>query len=108
MFSGASMTMGSSRKFRLTNDQYAAQITSKGNLELRQRPPRSDKSKRSPRETIPIKVVPKGLRSYDKDDAEFFLDLLPPSRRATGSPRSSISGKLASKSQNPTRRSGLV
>jgi len=35
---------------------------------------------------IPIKAVPKGLRSYDKDDAGFFLDLLPPPRRADGLP----------------------
>lgn len=64
-------------KVPLTNDQYAAQITSKGCLELSHRPPRTDKSKRSPREAIPIKVVPKGLRSFDKNDADHFLELLP-------------------------------
>ena len=35
-------------------------------------------SRASDSSQTPIKVVPKGLRSYDKDDAGFFLDLLPP------------------------------
>src|SRR5271157_1230659 len=70
-------------KVRLTTGQYAAQITSKGILELSQRP-LPDESKRSGEAPRTIKVVPKGLRSYDKDDAGFFLDLLPPPRRADG------------------------
>ena len=35
-----------------------------------------------------IKIVPKGLRSYDEDDADFFLELLPGPRRADGLPES--------------------
>ena len=35
-----------------------------------------------------IKVVPKGLRSYDEHDADFFLDLLPGPRRSDGLPES--------------------
>src|SRR5271157_1846874 len=72
-------------KVRLTTGQYAAQITSKGILELSQRP-LPDESKRSGEAPRTIKVVPKGLRSYDKDDAGFFLELLPPARRADGLP----------------------
>ena len=26
---------------------------------------------------MPIKIVPKGLRSFDEQDADFFLELLP-------------------------------
>ena len=33
-----------------------------------------------------IKIVPKGLRSFDEHDADFFLDLLPPPRRPDGLP----------------------
>ena len=43
-------------------------------------------SRASDSSQIPFKVVPKGLRSYDKDDAGFFLDLLPRPRRADGLP----------------------
>ena len=94
-------------KVRLTTGQYAAQITPKGILELSQRP-LPDESKRSGEAPRTIKVVPKGLRSYDKDDSGFFLDMLPRLAGPTGSLRSSISGKLASKSRNPTRCSGWV
>ena len=33
-----------------------------------------------------LKVVPKGLRSFDRDDADFFLDLLPGPRSRDGLP----------------------
>jgi serine/threonine protein kinase/formylglycine-generating enzyme required for sulfatase activity len=36
----------------------------------------------------PVKVVPKGLRSFDAHDADFFLDLLPGSRDRVGLPDS--------------------
>lgn len=36
----------------------------------------------------PVQVVPRGLRSYDADDADFFLDLLPGSRSRFGLPES--------------------
>jgi hypothetical protein len=35
-----------------------------------------------------IKIVPKGLRSFDADDADFFLDLLPGPRNRDGLPES--------------------
>ena len=59
-------------RVRLIGGQYAAQITCKGMLELSERP-LPDESKRSGEAPRTIKVVPKGLRSYDKDDAGFFL-----------------------------------
>lgn len=35
-----------------------------------------------------IRIVPKGLRSYERDDANFFLELLPGPRDRTGVPES--------------------
>lgn len=35
-----------------------------------------------------LQIVPKGLRSFDADDAEFFLDLLPGPRNRNGLPES--------------------
>ena len=64
-------------KVRLSDDHYAAQITSNGILELSQRSPLPDGSKKNRIEAIPIKVVPKGLLSFDKNDADHFLELLP-------------------------------
>lgn len=34
----------------------------------------------------PVRIVPRGLQSYDADDAEFFLDLLPGTRSRDGLP----------------------
>ncbi len=70
----------------LTTGKCAAQITDRGLLELRQLSPHLDGSKGEPRKPIPIKVVPKGLRSFDAEDKDFFLDLLPGPRRADGLP----------------------
>jgi formylglycine-generating enzyme required for sulfatase activity len=42
----------------------------------------------SPSNTPPIKVVPKGLRSFDAQDADFFLELLPGPRDREGLPDS--------------------
>lgn len=37
-------------------------------------------------ESIHLQIVPKGLRSFDADDADFFLDLLPGPRSRNGLP----------------------
>ena len=37
---------------------------------------------------LPIKIVPKGLRSFDAHDADFFLELLPGPRDRDGLPDS--------------------
>jgi eukaryotic-like serine/threonine-protein kinase len=41
-----------------------------------------------PSESRPIKIVPKGLRSFDAHDADFFLELLPGPRDRDGLPDS--------------------
>ncbi len=38
--------------------------------------------------TLPVKIVPKGLRSFDAGDADFFLELLPGPRDRHGLPES--------------------
>jgi serine/threonine protein kinase/formylglycine-generating enzyme required for sulfatase activity len=43
-------------------------------------------SKPSDSDQRPIKIVPKGLRSFDEHDAEFFLELLPGPRDRDGLP----------------------
>ncbi len=40
----------------------------------------------TPSESQPIKIVPKGLRSFDAHDADFFLELLPGPRDRSGLP----------------------
>jgi eukaryotic-like serine/threonine-protein kinase len=42
----------------------------------------------SPSDSQPIKIVPKGLRSFDAHDADFFLELLPGPRDRNGLPDS--------------------
>ena len=42
----------------------------------------------SPSDSQPIKIVPKGLRSFDAHDADFFLELLPGPRDREGLPDS--------------------
>jgi WD40 repeat protein len=37
---------------------------------------------------IPVKIVPKGLRSFESEDADFFLELLPGARDRDGLPES--------------------
>ena len=48
-------------------------------------PPTDQKSDSEER---PIKIVPKGLRSFDQQDADFFLELLPGPRDRDGLPES--------------------
>ena len=38
--------------------------------------------------TLPSRIVPKGLRSFDAQDADFFLELLPGPRDREGLPES--------------------
>ena len=91
-------------KVRLITDQYAAQITSKGLLELSQRIPPPDESKKNRiKEAIPIKVVPKGLRSFDAEDKDFFLELLPGPRRGDGLPESVHFWKVRIEEMDPDK-----
>ena len=45
-------------------------------------------SKQSDSDHQPVKIVPKGLRSFDEHDADFFLELLPGPRDRHGLPES--------------------
>jgi eukaryotic-like serine/threonine-protein kinase len=54
-------------------------------LEVAPLPPTSRPSESDQR---PIKIVPKGLRSFDEHDADFFLELLPGPRDRDGLPES--------------------
>src|SRR6202022_55481 len=42
----------------------------------------------TPARSPPVRIVPKGLRSYDAQDADFFLELLPGPRDRDGLPES--------------------
>jgi hypothetical protein len=63
---------------------YSAYITAKGRQELRRSPVISSEE----RAGSPLKIVPKGLRSFDAEDKDFFLELLPGPRRGDGLPES--------------------
>ena len=52
-----------------------------------------------------IKIVPKGLRSFDEHDADFFLELLPGPRDRDGLPDSIRFWKTQSSRSTPTRPS---
>ena len=58
----------------------------------------------------PIKIVPKGLRSFDEHDADFFLELLPGPRDRYGLPGSIRFWKTQIESTDPDRtfRVGLI
>jgi eukaryotic-like serine/threonine-protein kinase len=60
-----------------------------GQLPARQRQPESTRTVRADQSPDrSITVVPKGLRSFDAHDADFFLDLLPGPRNKDGLPES--------------------
>ncbi len=90
---------------RLEDHSYQAGIEAKGRLLLsqRKRPPEEPKPK-------PIKIVPKGLRSFDAEDKDFFLELLPGPRRGDGLPESVHFWKLRIEEmdQDKTFRVGYI
>ncbi len=45
-------------------------------------------SRKTDSDDRPVKIVPKGLRAFDEDDADFFLELLPGPRDRDGLPES--------------------
>jgi eukaryotic-like serine/threonine-protein kinase len=67
-------------------------------------------SRRSDSDHRPIKIVPKGLRSFDQQDADFFLELLPGPRDREGLPESIRfwRGKIEEIDPNLTFRVGLI
>ena len=65
---------------------------------------------RSDSETRLVKIVPKGLRSFDRHDADFFLELLPGPRDREGLPDSLRFWKtrIESKDADTTFKVGLI
>jgi eukaryotic-like serine/threonine-protein kinase len=55
----------------------------------------------SPSDSAPLKVVPRGLRSFDAQDADFFLELLPGPRDREGLPDSLRFWKARVKETDP-------
>jgi serine/threonine protein kinase/formylglycine-generating enzyme required for sulfatase activity len=62
------------------------------------------------REQLPVRIVPKGLRSFEAEDADFFMELLPGPRHRDGLPESIHFWKTRIESTNPERtfRIGLM
>ena len=65
-------------------DGHSAYITAKGRQEIGTSTVISGED----RDEIAPKIVPKGLRSFDAEDKDFFLELLPGPRRGDGLPES--------------------
>jgi serine/threonine protein kinase/formylglycine-generating enzyme required for sulfatase activity len=65
---------------------------------------------RSDSDGRPVKIIPKGLRSFDRHDADFFLELLPGARDREGLPDSIRFWKTRIESTDPdtTFRVGLI
>jgi formylglycine-generating enzyme required for sulfatase activity len=87
-----------------------ASVTPKGRQELAKdwknlegQPPWADAPKQ-------VKVVPKGLRPFDAEDKDFFLDLLPGPRRSEGLPESINFWKVRIEEMDPdkTFKVGLI
>ena len=78
---------------------YSAYITAKGRQELR----RSQVIIGDERAESPLKIVPKGLRSFDAEDKDFFLELLPGPRRGDGLPESVHFWKLRIEEMDPDK-----
>ena len=80
---------------------YGAYITAKGRQELR----RSQViiGDEDGRAESPLKIVPKGLRSFDAEDKDFFLELLPGPRRGDGLPESVHFWKVRIEEMDPDK-----
>ena len=72
--------------------------------------PLPDTSRQSDSDQRPIKIVPKGLRSFDEQDADFFLELLPGPRDRDGLPDSIRfwKGKIEQIDPDLTFKVGLI
>ncbi len=90
------------------NDSLKAQITPEGRLFLSQRRRFPEETKGEEAEPTRIKVVPKGLRSFDEHDADFFLDLLPGPRRSDGLTESVHFWKVRIEQVETTFRLGVI
>ena len=80
---------------------FSAQVTAKGQL-VRLTSTDSVSRTTNTRQAS-IKVVPKGLRSFDEHDADFFLELLPGPRRGDGLPESVHFWKVRIEEMDPDK-----
>jgi hypothetical protein len=80
-------------------DGHSAYITAKGRQELR----RTQVTSGDDRAESQIKIVPKGLRSFDAEDKDFFLELLPGPRRGDGLPESVHFWKVRIEEMDPDK-----
>src|SRR5271157_4520279 len=78
---------------------YSAYITAKGRQELR----RSQVIIGDERAESPLKIVPKGLQSFDAEDKDFFLELLPGPRRGDRLPESVHFWKVRIEEMDPDK-----
>jgi eukaryotic-like serine/threonine-protein kinase len=72
--------------------------------------PPTPTSRQTDSDLQPVKVIPKGLRSFDENDADFFLELLPGPRNRHGLPDSIRFWKTLVERTDPdkTFRVGLI
>src|SRR5947209_366517 len=89
---------------------FKASVSPKGRQELVKDEKGVEKSTPVLGEKSPIRVVPKGLRSFDEHDADFFLELLPGPRRSDGLPESVHFWKVRIEEMDPdkTFRVGVI
>src|SRR5271166_4710693 len=73
-------------------------------------PPTPITSRQSASDQRPIRIVPKGLRSFDEHDADFFLELLPGPRDRDGLPNTTRfwKRKIEQIDTNMTFKVGLI
>ena len=81
---------------------FSAHATPRGVLALRRTSTEHVSRVRDHLQTT-VKVVPKGLRSFDAEDKDFFLDLLPGPRRGDGLPESIHFWKVRIEEMDPDK-----
>ncbi len=79
-------------------------------ISTREATPSPPSSRRSDSEGRAVKIIPKGLRSFDRHDADFFLELLPGPRDRDGLPQGLRFWKTRIESKDPDTafRVGLI
>lgn len=85
--SGAARTEAGFAPTRETPSSEISDPKNDSNVSPREHTP-SDASPDSDSDSRPLRIVPKGLRSFDEHDADFFLALLPGARDRDGLPDS--------------------
>jgi formylglycine-generating enzyme required for sulfatase activity len=91
-----------------TPDRLAAIVTEEGRVALSQSKPFAPNEDGHQGVQKPIKIVPKGLRSFDEGDKDFFLELLPSPRRADGLPESVRFWKVRIERAEATFQVGVI